>query len=64
MSSSLSSLTTCSNKKSNKICLVSFELIALMHTTSDDQLFYNFLMFSYGFQSFIVNYVNVKINLI
>jgi hypothetical protein len=33
----------------------------LLRTMSDDQLFYFFLMFSYGFQSFIIIYVNVKL---
>jgi hypothetical protein len=37
---------------------------ALLHTTSVDQLFYfYFLMFSYGFQQFIIIFVIVKFNL-
>jgi hypothetical protein len=35
-----------------------------MHTTNDDQLFYIFLMFLCGFQSFMIIYANVKFNLI
>jgi hypothetical protein len=32
----------------------------MLRITSDDQDFYFFLMFSYGFQSFIIIYVSVK----
>ncbi len=47
------------------MCILSichlFEVINL--SSSDDQLFYISFMFSYGFQKFIIIYVNVKFNL-
>jgi hypothetical protein len=34
-----------------------------LHTTIDNQFLFIFLMFSYGFPSFIITYINVKFNL-